>query len=99
MLLTVEDLIGIISSFRTSHNYYSLQTELGGVAGCDFMIQDFDEVKLLECIKELIRVDREWVPRLTTVPSIYDQPLLERRYVKACRPFTKFIIEITIGMH
>ena len=38
-----------------------------------FMIQDFDEVEFLECIKELIRVDREWVPKINNC-SLYLRP-------------------------
>ena len=29
-----------------------------------FVLQNFDEVEFLEYIKELIRVDREWVPKI-----------------------------------
>ena len=37
------------------------------------MIQDFDEVEFLECIKELIHVDRDWVPKIDNC-SLYLRP-------------------------
>jgi branched-chain amino acid aminotransferase len=37
------------------------------------MIQDFDAVEFLECIKELIRIDREWVPKIDSC-SLYLRP-------------------------
>ena len=37
------------------------------------IIQDFDEIEFLECIKDLIRVDRDWVPK-TDNCSLYLRP-------------------------
>ena len=47
------------------------------------IIQDFDEIEFLECIKDLIRVDRDWVPK-TDSCSLYLRPTFIATDVRVC---------------
>ena len=42
---------------------------------CIANMQDFDGEEFLECIKDLLRIDREWVPRAENC-SLYIRPTM-----------------------
>ena len=48
-----------------------------------FMIQDFDGEEFLECIKDLLRIDQEWVPRAENC-SLYIRPTMIGTEVYRC---------------
>ena len=63
--------------------------------------QDFDGEEFLECIKDLLRVDKEWVPRAENC-SLYVRPTMigtEVSGVCVCVCRLVFIVQLYIHVH